>query len=103
MAAQDEPHNYPFLTQEEFNLACHLLDQKYIATSLGRERREFRLQVQRSLISNAVYLSIAKPLDISKTDLSLVLDLQALGWESKDDALDINMDMDAEEADSVSI
>src|SRR5436305_7126382 len=103
MAAQEKPRNYPFLGQEEFDLACHLLDQKYIAASLGQERRTFRLRVQYSLISDAVFLSITKPIDISKNDFSLVLDLQALSWGEKDDSLDINMDMDAEEADSVSI
>jgi ubiquitin-like-conjugating enzyme ATG10 len=102
MASHDEPRNYPFLSKEEFSLACHLLDQKYIAAYLGQERRAFRLRLQYSMISDTIYLSITKPIDVSKNDLNITLDLQALGWEEKDDSEDILMDMDAEDADSVS-
>ena len=103
MASHDELCNYPFLSKEEFSLACHLLDQKYIAAYLGQERRAFRLRLQHSLISDAIYLSITRPIDLSKNDLNITLDLQTLGWGEKDDSEDILMDMDAEDADSVSL
>ena len=103
MAIQDSISNYPFLTQEEFSLACHLLDQKYIAATLGQERRAFRLRLQHSLLSDSVSISITKPIDLSKNDVSLSLDLQALSWGSENLATHSLMDVDAENADTVSI
>lgn len=102
MALDDNISNYPFLSQEEFGLACHLLDQKYIAAALGQERRAFRLRLQHSLPNNSLSICITKPIDVSKNDISLSLDLQALGWGDDKAAGDSLMDIDGEEADSVS-
>ena len=101
MAIQDTISNYPFLTQEEFSLACHLLDQKFIAATLGQERRTFRLRLQHSLLNDSVSISITKPIDVSKNDISLSLDLQALSWRDESVATDTLMDVDAENADYV--
>lgn len=103
MAIQDSISNYPFLTPEEFSLACHLLDQKYIAATLGQERRAFRLRFQHSLLNDSVSISITKPVDLSRSDLSLSLDLKALSWADENLATDSLMDLDAEDADTVSI
>ncbi len=101
MAIQDNPGNYPFLTQDEFSLACHFLDQKYITATLGRERQSFRLLLQKSLLNNSVSISITKPIDVSKNDISLAMDLQALSWGDESGDNDTLMDIDAEDADSV--
>lgn len=98
----DEPRNFPFLSKEEFSLACHLLDQKYIVAHLGQERRTFRLRLQHSMISDDIYLSITRPIDVSMNDLNITLDLQALRWEETEDSEKILMDIDAEDADTVS-
>lgn len=103
MAFDDSISNYPFLTQEEFRLACHLLDQKYITATLGQERRVFRLRLQHSLLNDSISVSITKPIDLSKNDISLSLDLQALGWGGENTTKDILMDIDAENDDSVSL
>jgi hypothetical protein len=103
MAIQDTVSNYPFLIQEEFSLACHFLDQKYIAATLGQERRSFRLRIQCSLLNDSVSISITKPIDISKNDIGLSLDLQALSCADENLATDSLMDVDAEDADTVSI
>jgi len=102
MTIQDSISNYPFLTQEEFSLACHLLDQKYIAATLGQERRAFRLRLQHSLLNDSVSITITKPIDVSKNDISLSVDLQALNW-GNECGTDMLMDHDAEDADTVSI
>jgi hypothetical protein len=103
MTPHDEARNHPLLNREEFNLACHLLDQKYIAAYLGQERRVFRLRLQHSMVSDSIYLIITKPIDVSRNDLDITSDLQALGWKEKDDSVDILMDMEAEDADFVSL
>jgi ubiquitin-like-conjugating enzyme ATG10 len=103
MAIQDTISNHPFLTQEDFSLACHLLDQKYIAATLGQERRAFRLRLQHSLLNDSVSISITKPIDASKNDISLSLDLKALSWGDESVGTDTLMDVDAENADSVRI
>jgi ubiquitin-like-conjugating enzyme ATG10 len=103
MASGGEISNYPFLTQEEFGLACHLLDLKYIAATLGQERRNFRLRLQQSMISDSISVSIARPIDISKNDISLSLDLAALSWGEENKKSNILMDVDAEDGDSVSM
>ena len=103
MAIQDCIRNHPFLTQEEFSLACHLLDQKYIAATLGQERQAFRLRLQHSLPTGSISISIIKPIDVSKNDISLSLDLQSLGWGDKTVTTDTLMDVDAEDADTVSV
>jgi ubiquitin-like-conjugating enzyme ATG10 len=102
MAIQDSISNYPFLTQEEFSLACHLLDQKYIAATLGQERQAFRLRLQHSLLNDSVSVSITKPIDVSKNDISIELDLQALNW-GNEYGTDMLMDFDAEDTDVVGI
>jgi ubiquitin-like-conjugating enzyme ATG10 len=103
MTVQDSISNYPFLTQEEFSLACHLLDQKYIAATLGQERQVFRLRLQHTLLNDSVSVSITKPIDVSKNDISLSLDLQSLGWGDERVTMDTLMDIDAEDVDIVSI
>jgi hypothetical protein len=109
MGSHYEPSNYPFLTKEEFGLACHLLDQKYIAAALGDERRNFRLRLQYSMISDSVSVSITKPIDISNKDISDILDLEGLKVTTEDGVMKDGepagalMDVDAEEADSVSM
>jgi ubiquitin-like-conjugating enzyme ATG10 len=103
MAIQDSLSNYPFLTQEEFSLACHFLDQKYITATLGQERRAFKLRLQHSLLSDSVSISITKPIDVSKNGISLSLPLLALSWGEKNVDTGAVMDIDAENSDSVRI
>jgi ubiquitin-like-conjugating enzyme ATG10 len=101
MDIRDSICNYPFLTQEEFSLACHFLDQKYITAILGQERRVLRLRLEHSLLNDSISVSITKPIDISKNDISLSLDLQALNWGDEKAGSETLMDIDAENADSV--
>ena len=101
MALQDGISNYPFLTQEEFSLACHFLDQKYIKATLGQERRKFRLRLQHSLLNDSVSISITKPTEPSENDVMLSQDLQALDWGDENVDTCTLMDVDAEIADSV--
>jgi hypothetical protein len=99
MISQIQAYNYPFLSTEEFNLACHFLDQKYIAASLGVERRKFQLCLQHTLVSDLVFISITKPVDVSCHDVDLELEFNSLRWEEEGDVM--NLDVAIEEADSV--
>jgi ubiquitin-like-conjugating enzyme ATG10 len=103
MAFSEEYKEYPFLTSDEFNLACHYLDRKYISATLGQERRAFRLRMQSSFISDTCYISVARPIDTSQNDVSSLLDLSGLSWGPKEDEMeqDGSMDIDAENSDVV--
>ena len=103
MAFHNEVANYPFLTKEEFNLACHLLDQKYITAILGPERRAFRLRLQYSMVNDSVSVSITKPIDISRNDINLSLDFSGLNWGEDHTTSENLMDVDAENADIVGL
>lgn len=69
--------HYPYLTQEEFAEACHLLDSKYCRATLGPTRKRWRLNVHTALNMSfttgsdfITFLQITRPLH----DSSLVVD-----------------------------
>jgi len=99
MVLYDEIQDYPFLNQEEFMLSCHYLDQKYVAATLGNERQAFRLRLHSSLLTGQNFISIARPIDLSRNELDLSLDLKVLSWEEEDLTTDA-MVIDAENADT---
>ncbi len=101
MALYDEIQEYPSLNQEEFMLACHYLDQKYVAAALGNERQAFRLRVHSSLLTGGHFISITRPIDVLRNDADLSIDLKSLSWDDKDLTAD-EMLIDAENADTVS-
>lgn len=102
----DEFQDYPFLTAEEFELACHYLDSRYTHASLGNKRRAFKLRVQRSLIYGTPYISIATPIDIADDGVD---ELLSLGFMTTTNAADAdmdglqNMDVEGEEDDAVGL
>ena len=101
----DEFQDYPFLTAEEFELACHYLDSRYTHASLGNKRRAFKLRVQRSLIYGTPYISIVTPISISDDGVD---ELLSLGFMTTTDDTDADMDglqsmdVEGEEDDTVS-
>jgi ubiquitin-like-conjugating enzyme ATG10 len=102
----EEFQNYPFLTAEEFELACHYLDSKYTHASLGKKRRIFKLRVQRSLTDSNPYITITTPIDVADGGIDELLSLGFLSTADDGDA-DMdgiqNMDVVGEDEDSVSL
>ncbi|KAI9744811.1 MAG: hypothetical protein M1818_001736 [Claussenomyces sp. TS43310] len=97
MAASDDFKDYPFLSSDEFQDACHFLDQKYIRATLGLQRRIFRLRLNRNLATGDVYITIICPIDTSKYDITL--DLEKLSWGEGICSDDNHMDIEAENND----
>lgn len=88
--------NYPFLTAEEFELACHCLDNRYIRALLGPARKDFKLRIHSSMAAEAPYVVITAPIAI-EDDVDAVLNFGALSAGDEAHA----MDVEAEDADVV--
>ena len=108
MAHHDEYQQWPFLNQEEFELACAFFDQKYVRAKLGPTRKTFKLRSRRLATTGTSYIEILRliqpPEDID--DLSLALAMLGGGFSEKQDVkVDSEMRMDTadEDADEVSI
>lgn len=98
---------FPQLTPEEFNEACHFFDRKYIAATLGPERKAWKMSLQRSLLTGEAFLVVLRPLDVGGStdgtqDLSDLLELLSWGGEGGGMLDAANIDVDAEMNDSVS-
>ncbi|PBP28217.1 hypothetical protein BUE80_DR000733 [Diplocarpon rosae] len=106
MVHRDEYRHWPFLNQEEFELAGAFFDQKYIRAKLGPTRKSFKVRSQRVATTGDFYIEILRllqPLD-NADELSLALERLGgrggLGDEedTKDNA-DMGMDTAEEDAD----
>ncbi len=95
----DGYRQWPFLTAEEFELACAFFDQKYIKTKLGPTRQTFKIHSRRALTTGVPYIEIIRLLGLPEDDDELALAFQSLGGVSKSNA-DLEMRM-AEDADEV--
>lgn len=60
MAYHDEYRHWPFLTQEEFELACHYFDQIYVRAKLGPSRKSFKIRLRRMATTGQTYLEILR-------------------------------------------
>lgn len=101
----DEFKEYPFLTDEEFELACHFLDSRYIHAYLGQARRGFKLRLRRSLVGGTPYISIVTPIAVNDGNVDELLSLGFLsaGGSRTDADMDglQSMDVEGEDGDSV--
>lgn len=78
----DYHHEYkewPFLNEEEFNLACAFFDQKYVRASLGPTRQVFKIRHRRALTVNTDYLDILKLIHPPENDDELLKAFERLG------------------------
>lgn len=100
-----EFREYPFLTDEEFELACHYLDNRYMHSNLGPKRRSFKLRVQRSLAGGTPYVTIITPITIADDNIDELLDLSVLSAGDRESDTDMDglqsMDIEGEDADMV--
>lgn len=105
LVAYEEYRDYPFLTPDEFELACHYLESRYTNANLGQARRKFKLRLQRSLTGGTSYLTIATPIAVEDGSID---ELLGMGFLSASDGPDEDMDglqgmdIEGEDGDSVS-
>jgi len=101
MAHHNEYMQWPFLTQEEFELACAFFDQRYVRASLGPTRQAFKIRSRRTAIMGSSYIEILRLLQLPEDEHELSLALAKLGNGGSDSGLsnDMQMDTTAEDAD----
>jgi ubiquitin-like-conjugating enzyme ATG10 len=103
MAHHSEYRQWPFLTPQEFDVACSYFDRRYIQAKLGPVRKIFKISHHRSLTTAASYVEILRLLQLPKDPTGLIRLLEKLGAESVvSEVMDIDTPM-AEEQDDVSI
>lgn len=109
MAHHDEYRQWPFLNQEEFELACAFFDQKYVRATLGPTRKIFKIRSRRIATTGNSYIEILRLIQPPEDADELSLALAMLGGggglgEKQDVKIDIDMKMDTadEDADQVS-
>lgn len=105
LVAYEEYRNYPLLTPDEFELACHYLESIYTHANLGEARRRFKLRLQRSLTGGTCYVTIATPVAVDDGSIDELLGMGSLrASDGADEGMDglQGMDVEGEEGDLVS-
>ena len=72
MSHRDEYRQWPFLNEEEFELACALFDQKYVQAKLGPTRQIFKIRARRTMTTGVSYIEILRLLKFPEDDLDLL-------------------------------
>lgn len=70
-ASQHDYKQWPFLDQEEFDLACAFFDQRYVRASMGPSRQIFKIRHRRALTTNTSFLEILRLLQLPDNDNGL--------------------------------
>ena len=102
MLHRDEYYQWPFLTNDEFELACAYFHKKYVGAELGRRRRTFKIYHQRDLTEGTSYIEIRRLLVIDQDADDLSRDLEKLradDWAHQ--CSDMGVDTSLEDADEV--
>ena len=100
-AARNEYKQWPFLDEEEFDLACAYFDRRYVRANLGPNRQVFKIRHRRALITNTTYVEILRLLQPPDGDDELSNAFARLGNEMTP-TTDTKM-AEAEEEDQVMI
>jgi ubiquitin-like-conjugating enzyme ATG10 len=105
MSHHDEYRQWPFLNQEEFELACAYFDRRYIRASLGPTRRILKIRSRRTATTGGPYIEILRLLQLPEDEDDLALALAKLGKDGGDLNLSTGMELDTteEDGDEVSI
>ena len=97
--------NFPSLTVDEFEEACHHLDRKYRRATLGMLRMRWKLRVrtaleQRFLQMPRILVEITRVLEQPEEDLDLDLGVLGISEDKKHDnsAIEADYEMMEEEA-----
>jgi ubiquitin-like-conjugating enzyme ATG10 len=104
MSHHDEYRQWPFLTQEEFELACAFFDRKYVRAELGPTRRIFKIRSRRNATTGISFIEILRLLCLPDDEDDLALALGKMG-EDEDNSSNSQMEIDKsnEDEDEVSI
>lgn len=104
MSHRGDYRQWPFLTDEEFELACAFFDQKYVKAKLGPTRRIFKIRLRRTATTGGSHIEILRLLQLpaEDDDLSLALERLNRDEELKKEA-HIEMVIVNEDADQVSL
>lgn len=106
MSHRDDYQQWPFLSQEEFELACAYIDQSYIQARLGPVRKIFKLRSRRTATTGTSYIEIVRLLHLPEEDdeLSVALQNMCTNFGTTQEVVSMDMDMDTinEDEDQVS-
>ncbi|KAG4414992.1 hypothetical protein IFR04_011866 [Cadophora malorum] len=77
MGHHDDYRQWPFLNQEEFELACAFFDQRYVRAKLGPTRKVFKIRSRRVATTGNSYIEILRLLQPpdDADDLSRALEM----------------------------
>jgi len=101
MSHRDEYQQWPFLNDEEFELACALFDQKYVQAKLGPTRQIFKIRARRTMTTGVPYIEILRLLKLPEDDLDLLDAFGKLGGGDGGPLEDLEMLNEDAEADEV--
>lgn len=75
MSHRDEYRQWPFLNEEEFDLACAYFDQRYVKAKLGPTRQIFKIRSRRTATTGTSYIEIIRLLQLpeDQDEFSLAL------------------------------
>lgn len=99
--------NFPFLTAEEFEEACHYFDRRYRQAKLGMKRMQWKLRMRTALNVLFDYQETSRCLleitqSLQNTAADVELDMDGLDLGAQRDTGDEEM-MEAEAADTVGL
>ena len=102
MAHHGNYRQWPFLAEDEFELACAHFDQRYIQAKLGPTRKIFKICPRKALTTGATYIEIIRLLQLPEDHNDLILQFEKLsgGGELVTSQMDIDTAA-AEEEDEV--
>lgn len=75
---RDEYRQWPFLTEDEFELACAFLERRYIRAELGPARKNLKLRIGRTATTGSCFIEIIRLLQPPQDDHDLLLALSNL-------------------------
>jgi ubiquitin-like-conjugating enzyme ATG10 len=79
MSHRSQYRQWPFLTQEEFELACAFFDVKYVRAELGPTRRIFKVRHRRNATTGMSFIEILRLLNLPENDDDLALAFGKMG------------------------
>ncbi|KAF4635559.1 hypothetical protein G7Y89_g2539 [Cudoniella acicularis] len=99
MSHRDEYRQWPFVTQEEFDLVCAFFDQRYVRAELGPTRQIFKIRSRWTATTATSYIEILRLLQLpeDQDELSLAFGkMNGVGSELSDTDVEMNEDTDHE-------
>lgn len=104
MAHHEEYQQWPFLNEEEFELACAYFDHRYVKANLGPTRRIFKICHRRLATTSGSYIEILRLIQLPEEPDDLSSMLEKLGGSGHVTVEEhMNIDSKNEDEDQVSL